>query len=104
MQPEPFADAQPLMPLMNGQADSVGHSEHESGGDSLHASQHGSRSRSSNGPKDPGEGENSIGDRELLGQQTLDFWLNLCICHTLIVEQDDNGGPSVYQVQHLPRN
>ncbi len=98
MQPEPFAEAQPLM---NGQADSMGHSQHGAGGESHEPSTHDSRG-SNDGLRDRGRGDVSLGDSELLGQQTLDFWLNLCICHTLIVEQDDNGGPSVYQVQRLP--
>ena len=34
----------------------------------------------------------------LLGQQALDFWFNLCLCHTLIVEDAEDGQPPLYQV------
>lgn len=97
MQSEAFSDARPLM---NGHADSMRQPKHGAGEDPLQPSQH-SSSRS-NGAADRGEAEVHVGDQELLGQQTLDFWLNLCICHTLIVEQDKDGGPSVFQVQRLP--
>ncbi len=91
-----FSEAQPLM---NGQGDSDRHAEHGAGGGPLQPSRH--SSGGDIGVEDGGGGEMSMGDQELLGQQTLDFWLNLCIGHTLIVEQDENGGPSVFQVQHL---
>ena len=90
-----FSEAQPLM---NGQGDSDRHAEHGAGEGPLQPSRH--RSGGDIGVEDGGGGEMSMGDQELLGQQTLDFWLNLCIGHTLIVEQDENGGPSVFQVQH----
>ena len=97
MQSEAFSNAQPLM---NGQADGMKQSKHGAGEDPLQHSEHSSSGSSE--AADRGEAEVHVGDQELLGQQTLDFWLNLCICHTLIVEQDDNGGPCVYQVQRLP--
>ena len=31
------------------------------------------------------------------GQHLLDFWLNVCICHSLIVEQPKNGGLPTFQ-------
>eukprot|EP00891_Asterochloris_glomerata_P000836 jgi/Astpho2/836/Aster-00685 len=36
------------------------------------------------------------------GQHLLDFWLNVCICHSLIVEQPKNGGLPTFQasLQH----
>lgn len=37
-------------------------------------------------------------EQRLLGQQTLDFWMNLCLCHTLIVEEGEKGDPPIYQV------
>ncbi|BDA48078.1 probable phospholipid-transporting ATPase 7 [Coccomyxa sp. Obi] len=39
----------------------------------------------------------SAEDQRLLGQQTLDFWMNLCLCHTLIVEEGEKGDPPIYQ-------
>ena len=84
-----FSEAQPLM---NGQADSMRRSNAE--GDK-HTE---SSDRETNGLRASSSGEVSTGDQELLGQQTLDFWLNLCICHTLIVEEAKNGGQSVFQV------
>ena len=90
-----FSEAQPLM---NGQADSNRHLEHGAGEESLQPS------RDDTAMESGSSGEMSVGDQELLGQQTLDFWLNLCIGHTLIVEQDENGGPSVFQVQRLPHS
>lgn len=33
----------------------------------------------------------------LLGHHMLDFWINLCVCHSLIVEDHPTGG-KVYQV------
>ena len=46
-------------------------------------------------------GRSVRGTRSCYGQQTLDFWLNLCICHTLIVEEAKDGGQSVFQVLYL---
>ena len=96
-----FSESQPLM---NGQATSMSHSEPEAA--SKHCLQPGRQDHpngSSNGALDRNHGGLDSGglssrDAEFLGQQTLDFWLNLCICHTLIVEQDKNGGLPVYQV------
>lgn len=96
-----FSESQPLM---NGQARSMSRSEPEAA--SKHCLQPGRQDHpngSSNGALDRNHGELVSGglssrDAEFLGQQTLDFWLNLCICHTLIVEQDKNGGLPVYQV------
>jgi len=92
-----FSESQPLM---NGQSDSMRRSEPGAGEDPLQSSR--DSSGGSNGLRDRNGGEVNVGDQEFLGQQTLDFWLNLCICHTLIVEQDKNGGLPVYQVHHLP--
>lgn len=44
------------------------------------------------------------GDDVALGQRVVDFWLNLCLCHMLIVEGGEgasNGAQPVYQVGHL---
>ena len=90
--------------LMKGQAGNMRHSEPEAA--SKHSLQPGRQDHpngSSNGALEGNHGGLdsrglSSGDAEFLGQQTLDFWLNLCICHTLIVEQDKNGGLPVYQV------
>ncbi len=90
--------------LMNGQAESMRHLEPEAA--SQHPLQPGRLDHpnsSSNGVLDTDYGglnsrPLSSRDAEFLGQQTLDFWLNLCICHTLIVEQDKSGGLPVYQV------
>ncbi len=37
-------------------------------------------------------------DEILMGCQLLDLWMNLCLCHTLIVEDVEKGQPTVYQV------
>ena len=34
----------------------------------------------------------------LLGHHLLDFWANICLCHSLIVEEAEDGGPPIYQV------
>ena len=48
---------------------------------------------------EPRDADNiSAEDQRLLGQQTLDLWMNLCLCHTLIVEEAKKGEPPVYQV------
>lgn len=83
-----FSEAQPLM---NGQHDSLRRSEPGSGSHPLAGG-------GANGERGRNGEEINLADQELLGQQTMDFWLILCICHTLIVEQDKNGGPLVYQV------
>ena len=87
-----FSEAQPLM---NGQADSMRHTDGNADSHPV------SSDRENNGLRASSSGEVSTGDQELLGQQTLDFWLNLCICHTLIVEEAKNGGQSVFQVLHM---
>ena len=84
-----FSEAQPLM---NGQADSMRHTDGSADSHPV------SSDRETNGLRASSSGEVGTGDQELLGQQTLDFWLNLCICHTLIVEEAKNGGQSVFQV------
>ena len=33
----------------------------------------------------------------LLGHHLLDFWANICLCHSLIVEEAEDGGPPIYQ-------
>ena len=51
-------------------------------------------------------GNGSVASAEeltLLGRQTLDLWMNLCLCHTLIVEDVEKGQPTVYQVTHTLR-
>ncbi len=80
---------------MNGQADSMRRSDAEADSHPV------STDRETNGVRASSSGEISTGDQELLGQQTLDFWLNLCICHTLIVEEAKDGGQSVFQVLYL---
>lgn len=42
-------------------------------------------------------GEASDAADVVLGQHLLDFWLNICICQSLIVEKPPGGG-IVYQV------
>lgn len=37
--------------------------------------------------------------QQLLGSQALDFWTNVCVCHSLIVEEDPKGGLPIYQVR-----
>ena len=86
-----FSEAQLLM---NGQADSMRQSDPGAGSHLV------SSDRETNGLRATSSGEVGTGDQELLGQQTLDFWLNLCICHTLIVEEAKDGGQSVFQVHH----
>lgn len=39
-------------------------------------------------------------EHRLLGQHMLDFWMVLCLCHTLIVEDGEKGELPVYQVSH----
>ena len=35
----------------------------------------------------------------ILGHHLLDFWINICLCHSLIVEdRDEEPGPPGYQV------
>ena len=80
---------------MNGLADSMRRSSAEADSHPV------STDRETNGVRALSSGEISTGDQELLGQQTLDFWLNLCICHTLIVEEAKDGGQSVFQVLYL---
>lgn len=52
-------------------------------------------------PGSRGADSTSAEDQRLLGQQTLDFWMNLCLCHTLIVEEGEKGEPPIYQVSDL---
>jgi hypothetical protein len=40
----------------------------------------------------------SAQELSLLGRQTLDLWMNLCLCHSLIVDDVEKGQPTVYQV------
>lgn len=35
----------------------------------------------------------------LMGHHMVDFWINICICHSLIVEDHPSGG-KVYQASH----
>ena len=30
----------------------------------------------------------------------MDFWCNICLCHSLIVEEAEDGGPPIYQARH----
>ena len=77
---------------MNGRADNMRRTDAEANSHPV------SSDRETNGHRAASSGEVGTGDQELLGQQTLDFWLNLCICHTLIVEKAKDGGQSVFQV------
>lgn len=36
-------------------------------------------------------------DPVVLGCHLLDFWINICLCHSLIVEEAEDGGPPIYQ-------
>lgn len=29
----------------------------------------------------------------------VDFWTNICLCHSLILEDNPEGGPKLYQVR-----
>lgn len=33
----------------------------------------------------------------VLGCHLLDFWINLCVCHSLIVEEAEDEGPPIFQ-------
>lgn len=35
----------------------------------------------------------------LLGHHLVDFWCNICLCHSLIVEEAEDGGPPIYQAR-----
>ena len=34
----------------------------------------------------------------VLGCHLLDFWINICLCHSLIVEEAEDEGPPIFQV------
>lgn len=34
----------------------------------------------------------------LLGHHVVDFWTAICVCHSLIVEDNPKGGTKIYQV------
>lgn len=46
----------------------------------------------------------------VLGHHLLDFWTNICVCHSLIVHENPQGGLPLYQVPsdlwalHVTRN
>lgn len=40
------------------------------------------------------------GDAQL-GQQLLDFWINICVCHSLISEAHPETGEPIFQVSSL---
>lgn len=33
----------------------------------------------------------------VLGCHLLDFWINICLCHSLIVEEAEDEGPPIFQ-------
>lgn len=37
----------------------------------------------------------------VLGHHMLDFWTNICVCHSLIVHDNPQGGLPLYQVRVL---
>ena len=46
-----------------------------------------------------GGGQGSELEAVVLGHHMVDFWTNVCVCHTLIVEAGPDGaGPPIYQV------
>lgn len=47
-----------------------------------------------------GGGQGSELEAVVLGHHMVDFWTNVCVCHTLIVEAGPDGaGPPIYQVR-----
>ena len=47
-----------------------------------------------------GGGQGSELEAVVLGHHMVDFWTNVCVCHTLIVEESPEGaGPPIYQVR-----
>jgi hypothetical protein len=56
------------------------------------------RTSDSSGAQGHQDEDSSVGqDASDLGQRALDFWFNLCLCHTLIVEEEENGPIPNYQ-------
>ena len=47
-------------------------------------------------------GEEARARMALLGHHLLDFWVNICLCHSLIVEEAEDGGPPIYQARAPP--
>lgn len=39
-------------------------------------------------------------DPVVLGCHLVDFWTNICLCQSLIVEEAEDDGPPIYQVWH----
>lgn len=39
-------------------------------------------------------------DPVVLGCHLVDFWTNICLCQSLIVEEAEDDGPPIYQVRH----
>ncbi len=44
-------------------------------------------------------GEEARARLALLGHHLLDFWVNICLCHSLIVEEAEDGGLPIYQAR-----
>ena len=69
--------------------------------------QHASTPRAeTNGSARPGSGHQdgpasskSEADLVVLGCHLVDFWTNICLCQSLIVEEAEDNGPPIYQVR-----
>lgn len=44
-----------------------------------------------------GPGPGSKADPVVLACHLVDFWTNICLCHSLIVEEAEDEGPPIYQ-------
>ena len=47
----------------------------------------------------PANGKSDV-DPVVLGCHLVDFWTNICLCQSLIVEEAEDDGPPIYQVRH----
>ena len=49
----------------------------------------------------PTNGKSEL-DPVVLGCHLVEFWTNICLCQSLIVEEAEDDGPPIYQVRHAP--
>ena len=47
----------------------------------------------------PTNGKSEL-DPVVLGCHLVEFWTNICLCQSLIVEEAEDDGPPIYQVRH----
>ncbi len=52
--------------------------------------------RTASGAADGSNGRAEISP-VVLGCHLLDFWINICLCHSLIVEEAEDEGPPIFQ-------